>query len=136
MGLDFVELTMRVKESFGVAVEPDDFRFGPVARGGRQEIRPTVGVLLDVILRKRQSLSRLEGDGGLRELAVADVRRGLAELLERPVDAIGPEAKLESLLDRRRRRVLWLRILIADVLDVPVERVTPDADLIRDLGCS
>ncbi len=110
MGLDFVELTMRVKESFGVAVEPDDFRFGSDSRAGWQGLRTTVGDLLEVILRKRQSLARHDGDVGLRELAVADVRRALAEVLERPLEAIAPGEKLELLVDRHRRRSIWRRL--------------------------
>jgi len=110
MGLDFVELTMRVKESFGVDVEPEDFRLDSDAPSGKQNLRTTVGDLLEVILRKRQSLARREGDVGLRELAVADVRRALAEVLERPVDAIAPHGQLESLVDKHRRRAIWRRL--------------------------
>ena len=110
MGLDLVELTMRVKESFGVSVEPDDFRVGSDTPVGKQDLRTKVGDLLQVIVCKRQSLARYEGDVGLRELAVADVRRALAEVLESPVEAIAPDEHLESLVDKRRRRVIWRQL--------------------------
>jgi len=110
MGLDFVALTMRVKESFGVDVEPDDFRLDSDAPSGKQNLRTKVGDLLEVILRKRQSLARREGDVGLRELAVADVRRAMAEVLERPVEAIDADEQLESLVHKHRRRAVWRQL--------------------------
>ena len=107
MGLDFVDLKLRVEQSFGVTLEPEDYGGIPRPGGSWAEPKTKVGDLLEIVLRKRRQLAR-EGDAAsLRELAIADVRRALVAILQRSDAAIEPEDGLAGLLDKRRRRAVW-----------------------------
>jgi acyl carrier protein len=106
MGLDTVEIVLRVEETFAVDL-PDD-ELGSVA---------TVGDLYRLLL------SRLDGSYAcLSSRAFYRVRKSMVEVLGVSRRSIRPSTELESVLARPSRRALWKRIERHAGLRFPVLR--------------
>src|ERR1700677_3880962 len=94
MGLDTVEIVLRVEETFGVDL-PDD-ELGSVA---------TVGDLYKLVL------SRLDGSYAcLSSRAFYRVRKSMVEVLGVSRRSIRPSTKLQPLLGNRQSVERWKRI--------------------------
>ncbi len=110
MGLDFVEIIIKVEDDFGVEIEDEDL----FARSTRDRIEPiqrlTVGDLYDLILEKRQALDLPKGKIRPEVFAMRDVRPALAEVLQMSPEDFRPIDRLSRLLPLEDRRKLWRRL--------------------------
>ena len=93
MGLDVVELVMRVEEEFGLSIEDE-----------AAEQLQTVGQLHTFILSR---LDWLDASRCLSSATFYQLRRGLVDLAVAPRRAIAPATPTESLLPIANRRQLW-----------------------------
>jgi acyl carrier protein len=128
MGLDSVEVILGIEEGFDIAI-PDE---------AAAELN-TVGRLYAFVL------SRLYTDRPtqcMSSLIFYQARRALIDLSGAGRRSIRPSTRMEDLLPAKGRQEHWqnlsramgMRGIIAEQLQVPLEAITPDADLVRDLG--
>ena len=93
MGLDVVELVMRVEEEFGLVIEDE-----------AAEQLQTVGQLHAFVLSR---LERLEVSRCLSSATFYQLRRGLVDLEVAPRRSIAPATPTASLLPTANRQQLW-----------------------------
>jgi len=103
MGLDVVELVLRVEETFGIDLPDDEL----------QSVR-TVGDLYQLVLSKLDG-----GDVCLSSRTFYRVRKAMTELLDVPSRSIRPATELQSLLPKSIRREMWMRIAEKTALNLP-----------------
>ena len=105
MGLDFVELVMRIEERFGIAIPDED--------ASKVE---TAGDLHKLVLLK---LRDVKTDRCLTSAAFYRVRRGFIEGLGISRREIAPSLDLETLLPKRGRRRKWQLLQRAAPVEIP-----------------
>ncbi len=110
MGLDSVDLVFRIRKNFDVELSPQDFQDPPAPGSKRPTLRTTVGDLYEVVVSKRALLDLPPPENHLKEAAITDVCRTLAEVTEIPEEAIGLDDRLEEFLPRKGRRRMWRRM--------------------------
>jgi acyl carrier protein len=106
MGLDTVELVMALEEQFGIELKDDDW----------VRVR-TPGDIIDIIVGKVQSA---DAATCMSRRAFYALRRALIKCCGRQRAEVTPDALLESLISRQRRREDWER-LGAELLLGPLE---------------
>jgi acyl carrier protein len=105
MGLDSVELVMRIEEEFSIDL-PDDEISG---------VR-TVGDLYEVVLSKLKT-----SPDCLSSKAFYRIRKALVEVLEVPRRSIRPAGRLEPLFPLEQRKRLWKEF--SDVIELTIPRL-------------
>lgn len=105
MGLDYVELVMRIEERFGIAI-PDE----------EASTIETAGDLYKLVLSK---LRGVKTDRCLTSAAFYRVRRGFVDGLGISRRKIAPSLVLETILPRKSRRGKWQLLQQAAPVEIP-----------------
>jgi hypothetical protein len=105
MGLEGIEITLRVEETFGIAITDEE------AAAPR-----TIGDLYDLVLRK---VKHVPPDQCHTAKIFYRLRRGLIKVTECRRETIRPDTPLENILPAAKRRSCWPRLGMATGLEMP-----------------
>jgi hypothetical protein len=100
MGLDTIDLIMRVEEAFGIAISDDDF-----SNVGKD---PTVGDIYQLVLKKVETTT--EGGSCITQHVFYKLRQALMEQFNIPRCEITPSTHMESLIAREGRKLKWNKL--------------------------
>jgi len=101
MGLDFVEITMQIEETFGISFSEDDLQ--ELVRDG--DI--VAGDLYDLILDKTRLRNFARNDIRLNHALWLELQAVIHSVTEVPLDQLELKTPLASLFPRKTRRQAW-----------------------------
>ena len=110
MGMDFVDIMMRLEESFDIRLENEDFQEPPEPGSKTPRLRTTVGDLYEIVREKRSRDTPRRASASLEDKALKEVHQGLAAVLDVPHEQIERDGSLEELIAEPVRNRLWRRL--------------------------